>query len=126
RPKELVDLVEAYCKEQGLFYTADAPEPVYSDTLELDLSTVEPSIAGPRRPQDRIPLRESKTSFRRSLAEMVPPERQGDTREVVDNGLRYELGHGAVVIAAITSCTNTSNPAVMIGAGLLAKKAVER
>lgn len=126
RPKELVELVEAYFKEQGLFHSPDSPEPVYSDTLELDLSTVEPSLAGPKRPQDRIPLRESKAAFRRSLAEMVPAERQGDTKEVVENGgLSYEIGHGSVVIAAITSCTNTSNPAVMLGAGLLAKKAVE-
>jgi len=126
RPKELVDLVEAYYKEQGLFHDENSPEPVYSDTLELDLGTVEPSIAGPRRPQDRIPLRDAKPAFRRSMSEMVPPERQGHTEEVYENGLRFELGHGSVVIAAITSCTNTSNPAVMLGAGLLAKKAVER
>src|SRR5690606_33958770 len=126
RPKELVDLVEAYYTEQGLFHDASSPEPEYSDTLELDLGTVEPSIAGPRRPQDRIPLRAAKSAFRRSLAEMVPPERQDHTERVHQNGVDFALGHGAVVIAAITSCTNTSNPAVMIGAGLLAKKAVER
>ena len=126
RPNELVDLVEAYYKEQGLFHDANSPEPEYSETLELDLGTVEPSIAGPRRPQDRIPLRSAKSAFRRAVAEMVPPDRQSHTRRVHLNGVEFEFGHGAVVIAAITSCTNTSNPAVMIGAGLLARKAVER
>jgi len=125
RTKEQVELVEAYCRANHLFHTKDGPEPEFSDTLELDLGDVEPSIAGPKRPQDRINLREAKGAFRKSLAEMV----KGDTGkrvQVEHGGLRYELGHGSVVIAAITSCTNTSNPAVMLGAGLLAKKAVER
>ncbi|HEX6972306.1 MAG TPA: aconitate hydratase AcnA [Limnochordia bacterium] len=144
RPPEQVDLVERYCKEQGLFRTDDGPEPEYDEILELDMGTVEPSVAGPRRPQDRVPLREVKSSFLRELesyyqkeyvplggaslstrspAGMAPAEGGGvavATRETV--GLR----HGSVVIAAITSCTNTSNPTVMVAAGLVAKKAVER
>ncbi|MBX5469816.1 MAG: aconitate hydratase [Thermoleophilaceae bacterium] len=179
RPKELVDLVEAYTKEQGLFHDESSDEATYSDTLELDLSTVEPSLAGPKRPQDRIPLHRAKESFESALAELVPPDPQGDgtlngdspeeasaesfpasdppasmagvTSEgghesaapgaaavaaprtkrsavtvTLDDGTEVELDHGSVVIAAITSCTNTSNPSVMLGAGLLAKKAVER
>ena len=125
RSEEQVALVEAYTKEQGLFRTDAMPDPVYSATLELDLSTVEPSIAGPKRPQDRIKLKESKTAFSAALKEL----RLEDTKESVqvrENGHTVELKNGSVVIAAITSCTNTSNPSVMIGAGLLAKKAVER
>ncbi len=112
RPPELVALVEAYTKEQGLFRTADAPDPVYSETIELDLGTVVPSLAGPKRPQDRIELPKVKENFLATLG-AAPRE----TQVVRD---------GAVVIAAITSCTNTSNPAVMLAAGLVAKKAVER
>ena len=125
RSPELISLVEAYCKEQGLFRTDDTPDPVFSDTLELDLSEVEPSLAGPRRPQDRVPLRDVKQSF----AEVLPSMKGGDTASrvpVQQNGDSFELTHGSVVISAITSCTNTSNPSVMIGAGLLAKKAVAR
>jgi len=165
RPADLVALVEAYTKEQGLFHTAASPDAEYSSTLELDLGTVEPSLAGPRRPQDRVPLSQVGASFRAELGRMAKPaggagrpggplatvsgpppgeapgggvavaepevevlaaggvrvrrERDGGTEELT-------LDHGAVVIAAITSCTNTSNPSVMVAAGLLAKKAVER
>ncbi len=120
RPPELVDLVETYAREQGLFRTADAPEPVFTDTLELDLSTVVPSLAGPRRPQDRIQLTEVKKNFLEGLG--APPRQS----TITVNGEQVTLGDGSVVIAAITSCTNTSNPTVMLGAGLLARKAVER
>jgi aconitate hydratase len=125
RPKELVALVEAYCKEQGLFRVAGAPDPVFSDTLELDLGAVEPSLAGPKRPQDRVALADMKKTYRQELAAMAP----GDLRATATVGSRdttFNLHHGSVVIAAITSCTNTSNPAVLLAAGLLAKKAVER
>jgi len=174
RPKELVELVEAYTKEQGLFHEEGADEPTYSDTLELDLSTVEPSLAGPKRPQDRVALSEAADSYHAALNEMISsgngkpkngtpdeaswesfpasdPPAPGSSMEAerdpnphpsapiavaeadpahavvkTEDGKEFELGHGAVVIAAITSCTNTSNPSVMLGAGLLAKKAVER
>ncbi len=118
RSEEQVALVEAYTKEQGLFYEAGAPPPEYSATLELDMGTVEPSLAGPKRPQDRIALGGAKAAFAQVLREMGPG------REPPANGA--VLGDGAVVIAAITSCTNTSNPAVMLAAGLVAKKARER
>ncbi len=174
RPQEIVDLVEAYTKEQGLFHDENTEEATYSDTLELDLSTVEPSLAGPKRPQDRVALSDAPESYKAALNEMVaggngmpangspdeaswesfpasdPPapgssmEPKGEpdphagaptavaeaepARAVVktEDGKEFELGHGAVVIAAITSCTNTSNPSVMLGAGLLAQKAVKR
>jgi aconitate hydratase len=149
RPKDLVALVEAYSKEQGLFREAGAPDPVFSDTLELDLASVEPSLAGPKRPQDRVPLVDMSKTYRRELSAMVskdfsglPPESLsgwlggGPAGDEVKGALRsatvfgrdstYNVHHGSVVIAAITSCTNTSNPAVLLGAGLLAKKAVER
>ena len=157
RTKEQVALVAAYMQEQGLFHTPDAPEPVYSDTLSLDLSTVEPSLAGPRRPQDRVPLRTVGRAFLDALPTLVKPsspiappadvrnhwEAEGgqafgggtavaappQRRTHVDlklEGVECKLRHGSVVIAAITSCTNTSNPSVMIAAGLVAKKAVER
>ena len=154
RPPERVELVEAYCREQGLFHDEDSEEATYSDTLELDLGDVEPSLAGPKRPQDRVALSRAAEDFLAELAEEV-----GDTElegydeadaesfpasdaPTTDGGgqaaqpghrhagtelaeRREGLDHGAVVIAAITSCTNTSNPSVMLGAGLLAKKAVE-
>jgi aconitate hydratase len=161
RPEEVVQLVEAYCKEQGLFRTDATREPVFNKLLELDLATVEPSVAGPRRPQDRVPLTDLKRSFWQAMktvfnrevrpddipgrgyirwvdesghpvdTQAVPsPSRaslyQGYQVPVVLDGQEVMLTHGSVVIAAITSCTNTSNPSVMIGAGLLAKKAVER
>ncbi|MFQ5751006.1 MAG: aconitate hydratase AcnA [bacterium] len=125
RDDELVNLVEAYTKEQGIFRTDETPDPVYSDTLELDLSTVEPSIAGPKRPQDRVRLSQSKSAFKDAFTNLIL-ENTKDSVKVQQNGHEIELRNGSVVIAAITSCTNTSNPSVMIGAGLLAKKAAER
>jgi aconitate hydratase len=170
RPSEQLELVEAYSKEQGLFHAADSEQAVYSETLELDLSTVEPSLAGPRRPQDRVGLGDVAADFRAELGEMLgeavereppggsPEEASAESFPASDppspaeatasapghrhhsavaappwerarvrlaKGTEFELDHGAVVIAAITSCTNTSNPSVMLGAGLLAKKAVE-
>ncbi len=127
-----VDLVECYYKEQGLFYTPKSKQPQYSDLLELDLSTVEPCIAGPKRPQDRVALTDVKTNFQSSLTGDVKQRGYGlaqgelSRTAVVQNGTTATIGHGAVVIAAITSCTNTSNPSVLIGAGLLAKKALEK
>jgi aconitate hydratase len=128
-----VDLVERYAKEQGLFRTAASPEPVFSDTLDLDLGTVEPSLAGPKRPHDRVPLSQMKEAFRKTLTAPVkergfglaPGETARSVRIEV-GGRATELHHGSVVIAAITSCTNTSNPSVMLGAGLLARNAVRR
>ncbi|HEY4094681.1 MAG TPA: aconitate hydratase, partial [Baekduia sp.] len=177
RPKELVDLVEAYAKEQGLWHDEHAEEPTFTDVVELDLSTVEPSLAGPKRPQDRIALSASKEGFRASLAELLghdeglevahghdeaiaesfpasdPPangtpghepdphepvaapavaagaviaERSASSVKVDMDGQTFDVDHGHVVIAAITSCTNTSNPSVMLAAGLLARNAVAR
>jgi len=131
RPRDLVTRVERYCKEQVLFHTSATPDPEYSAVLELDLGTVEPSLAGPRRPQDRVVLSEVKASFSKSLSGLVPA---GASRSpepltvhgVQLNGKQVDLGDGSVVIAAITSCTNTSNPSVMIGAGLVARKAVAK
>ena len=120
RPPELIALVEAYAKAQGLFLSPDSPEPEYSDTLELDLSTVVASMAGPKRPQDRIDLPDVKKNFLASLT--AAPK----TAQIGTNGSKATLHDGSVVIAAITSCTNTSNPSVMVAAGLLAKKAVEK
>jgi aconitate hydratase len=159
RPAEQVELVEAYCRAQGLFHEPGAREPEFSDTLELDLATVEPSLAGPRRPQDRVALTDAAGDFREELRTFVSgetyegwdqaavltfpasdppsskgegispkpmPAHRGDGAPGVRSGRDPDgLDHGAVVIAAITSCTNTSNPSVMLGAGLLAKKAVE-
>jgi aconitate hydratase len=121
RSYEQVALVEAYCKEQSLFRTDSTPDPMFSDKLELDLGTVEPTVAGPKRPQDRVPLRQAKSSFTK-VVEGAPDKHV----QVRNNGDSFDLSSGAVVIAAITSCTNTSNPSLMLGAGLLAKKAVER
>jgi aconitate hydratase len=160
RPEPIVELVEAYTKAQGLFRTDDTPDPVFTDTLELDLADVEPSIAGPKRPQDRVPLHDAKHAWRTSLVslleqgltngvaedkiqrwlgeggsaaipskEMAAPEPAADPWQPIavrDGEGQYTLNHGSVVIAAITSCTNTSNPAVMLASGLLAKKAAER
>jgi aconitate hydratase len=167
RPKERIELVEAYAREQGLWHDEDSEEPTYSETLELDLGDVVPSLAGPKRPQDRVSLTESKASFRMALDGFLPEEDDDDEAveesfpasdppafhdhphehrpsgggtggaQVADrvsaespvtlaDGAETTLDHGHVVIAAITSCTNTSNPSVMIGAGLLAKAAVER
>ncbi|MBT7648057.1 MAG: aconitate hydratase AcnA, partial [Rhodospirillaceae bacterium] len=123
REPDQVRLVEAYAKAQGLWRNADAPDPLYSDTLELDLGEVEPSIAGPKRPQDRIVLSQAKTEFDKVLAENGRAPGELQSAEMEGGG---ELEDGAVVIAAITSCTNTSNPAVMLAAGLVAKKALDR
>ena len=129
RSPESVALVEAYAKEQGLFHTASTPDPIFSDTLELDLSTVEPCLAGPARPQDRVLLKDMKSSFAKNVKDILKVQ-DGDAKlsakAVVTQGPQsYELTNGAVVIASITSCTNTSNPSVLLAAGLLAKKAVE-
>jgi aconitate hydratase len=121
RSHEQIALVEAYCKEQMLFRTDATPDPAFSEVLELDLGSVEPTVAGPKRPQDRVALKNAKTSFTK-VVEGLPAKRIA----VRNNGDAFELSSGAVVIAAITSCTNTSNPSLMLGAGLLAKKAVER
>jgi aconitate hydratase len=121
RSHEQIALVEAYCKEQFLFRTDSTPNPAFSDKLELDLSTVEPTVAGPKRPQDRVALKNAKSSFTKVVGDA--PSKQA---AVKNNGDTFDLSSGAVVIAAITSCTNTSNPSLMLGAGLLAKKAVER
>jgi len=156
RPAWRIALVEAYMKEQGLFHAGDTPDPVFSDTLSLDLGTVEPSVAGPKRPQDRVSLREAAGAFRAALPSLVPaaskiaspppdvrnhfesegghPFAAGGTGPQAGpshvaltlDGVPTRLHHGSIVIAAITSCTNTSNPSVLIAAGLLAKKAVER
>ncbi len=148
RTKEHVAIVEAYYKEQGLFHTPDTPEAEYTDVLDLDLASIEPSIAGPKRPQDRVALSRAAESFNQALPSLlkpgqhVPPKQEsrwetegghppnvGDqaaTAVEVEVALEEALGHGSVVIAAITSCTNTSNPSVLIAAGLLAKKAVEK
>ncbi len=121
RSGEQVALVQDYCKEQGLFRTAATPDPVFSDTLELDLGTVEPCLAGPKRPQDRVSLKDSKRLFMEALPSMMTGKSTpASARQAA------EVNHGSVVIAAITSCTNTSNPSVLLAAGLLAKKAVER
>jgi aconitate hydratase len=121
RDAQLIELVEAYSKEQMLFRTDDTRDPLFSDALELDLSTVMPSMAGPKRPQDRLTLNEVKKSFRETFKD-APSKKSA----VEIHGEEAEISSGAVVIAAITSCTNTSNPSVMMGAGLLAKKAVEK
>jgi aconitate hydratase len=143
RDESHVALVEAYAKAQGLFRNAGDPDPVYTETIELDLATVEPSLAGPRRPQDRVSLKQAKSSFQAALPSMMVSSSKkgaeaagsahisatigGASAAVADvAAIGTALDHGAVVIAAITSCTNTSNPSVMIGAGLLAKKAFER
>jgi aconitate hydratase len=154
RSEERVQLVEAYMKEQGLFHTSASPEPLFSDTLSLNLGTVEPSIAGPRRPQDRIRLSDARRSFQEALPGLLPAGSlpttgkdaakgpgegpasigvwgEGSSQSPAAHAVMADdpaevLDHGSVVIAAITSCTNTSNPSVMLAAGLLAKKAVER
>ncbi|MGR9115665.1 MAG: aconitate hydratase AcnA [Gammaproteobacteria bacterium] len=133
RNEEQIELTEHYCKAQGLFHTEATPDPEYSRTLEVDLGTIEPALAGPKRPQDRIPLSRVGPSYRQTLTAPVGFKGFGladsdlqKSAVVTLDGASEEISHGAVVIAAITSCTNTSNPSVMLGAGLLAKKAVER
>src|SRR5437867_733500 len=115
RDPDHVKLVEAYAKAQSMFRTESTPDPIFADKLELDLSTVEPSLAGPRRPQDRVPLAKSKQAFQEALPAMLTKQAKSVSSVAVsDNGNKYDLGHGSVVIVAITSCTNTSNPSVMI------------
>jgi aconitate hydratase len=174
RPTETIELVDAYAREQGMFHDESSPDPVFSELLELDLGEVVPSIAGPKRPQDRVPLAQAKESFLEAMGEFDPDaaERMGNGRDhaieesfpasdppaedhddergkprpavsgaaaatveqgsgdaiavTLEDGTAFELDHGRVVIAAITSCTNTSNPSVMVGAGLLARNAVQR
>jgi aconitate hydratase len=133
RSEKNVDLVERYCKEQGLFRTDGETPPVYTKVLRLDLGSVEPSLAGPKRPQDRVRLGDMQESFRSALQAPIqqrgfalPDDALRNSAQFRGNGHSVSIGHGAVVIAAITSCTNTSNPSVMVAAGLLAKKAAER
>jgi aconitate hydratase len=132
RDESLVQTVEAYSKLQGLFRTDETPDPVFTDTLHLDLGTVEPSLAGPKRPQDRVSLSAMKTGFNNALVAkeatkgFALPDEKLANKGVYRNGSTVEMTHGDVVIAAITSCTNTSNPSVMLGAGIVAKKAVEK
>jgi aconitate hydratase len=125
RSEEQIALVEAYCREQGLFHDEKTPEAQYSELLALDLGTVESSLAGPKRPQDRVPLPKARESFEQALPSLIRPGK-GDVKPGAATTGNGHLHHGSVVIAAITSCTNTSNPSVMVAAGLLAKKAVER
>jgi aconitate hydratase len=127
RPDEQLALVEAYAKEQGLWHDPEAEgyvEPRYSEKLELDLGTVVPSLAGPKRPQDRIEVSKAAEGFDQALSDYTDDKDR--TATVSLDGQEFEIGHGAVTIAAITSCTNTSNPSVMIGAALLAKNAVDK
>ena len=133
RSEQVIERVENYLRAQKLFRTSDTPDPVFTDTLELDLGIVQPNLAGPKRPQDRVALKDMKKSFQSFLKAPVGPQGFGLTDEqtqtkisVGTNGHSLEMTHGSVVIAAITSCTNTSNPSVMVAAGLVAKKAVER
>jgi aconitate hydratase len=125
RTEEQIALVEAYCREQGLFHDGKTPPAQYSELLSLDLGSVEPSLAGPRRPQDRVPLSKAKESFEQALPSLIKPGKSAAGADPAASG-NGNPHHGSVVIAAITSCTNTSNPAMMLAAGLLAKKAVER
>ncbi len=121
RDTHLIELIEAYTKAQGIFRTDDTPDPHFTDSLELNLATVEPSMAGPKRPQDRLTLPAVKSTFQETFKDAPPAK-----ADVEVNGRHGEISSGAVVIAAITSCTNTSNPSVMVGAGILAKKAVAK
>jgi len=125
RPTELVSLVAAYAKAQGMYRVKTTPDPIFTDVLKLDLASVEPSLAGPKRPQDRVALKEVKAGFTASMEKEFNKAAEMKKRVEV-GGKNYDLGHGDVVIAAITSCTNTSNPNVMIGAGLLARKAAAK
>jgi len=125
RDKDQVALVDAYAKAQGLFHAKSTPDPVFTDTLSLDLAAVEPSLAGPKRPQDRVPLSNVKAGFTEAMDKEFKKATELGRRFKV-TGEKFDLGHGDVVIAAITSCTNTSNPSVMIGAGLLARNAIKK
>ncbi|MGA8397102.1 MAG: aconitate hydratase AcnA [Pseudolabrys sp.] len=125
RPADLVALVAAYAKAQGMYRVKTTPDPMFTDVLKLELSSVEPSLAGPKRPQDRVALKEVKSGFATSMDKEFGKSAEAKKRVKV-SGKNYDLGHGDVVIAAITSCTNTSNPNVMIAAGLLARKAAAK
>ncbi|RMF17137.1 MAG: aconitate hydratase AcnA [Alphaproteobacteria bacterium] len=125
RDEETVALVEAYAKAQRMWRDENTPDPLFTDTLELDLSTVEPAIAGPKRPQDRIALKDAATTFTKALDETFGKGGEANRRVAVESE-NFDLGHGDVVIAAITSCTNTSNPSVMLAAGVLARNAVAK
>ena len=125
RPADLVALVAAYAKAQGMYRVKTTPDPIFTDVLKLELSSVEPSLSGPKRPQDRVALKEVKAGFANSMDKEFGKSAEAKKRVKV-SGKNYDLGHGDVVIAAITSCTNTSNPNVMIGAGLLARKAAAK
>src|SRR6202030_2416888 len=125
RSADRIALVMAYAKAQGMYRTRNTPDPIFTDVLKLELSSIEPSLAGPRRPQDRVALKEVKAGFAVSMDKEFGKAAEAGKRVPVA-GRDHDLGHGDVVIAAITSCTNTSNPSVMIAAGLLAKKAVEK
>jgi len=125
RPTGRVSLVDKYAKAQGLFRTKSTPDPVFTETLHLDLGSVEPSVAGPKRPQDRVLLKDVKSGFAAAMEKEF--NKAGELRERTPvGGRKHDLGHGDVVIAAITSCTNTSNPSLMLGAGLLARNAVAK
>src|SRR6202142_1392180 len=133
RPDEVIERTEAYMRAQGLFRESSSPDPEFTDTLELDLDSVVPSLAGPKRPQDRVPMSELKETFERALTAPVKergfelkPEALNAEATFGTNGGSRTMKHGAVVIAAITSCTNPSNPSVLIAAGLVAKKAIEK
>ena len=129
RDDHQIELVEAYARAQGLYRTDDTPDPVYADTLELDLSTVVPSLAGPKRPQDRISLTDMKPAFGTAMDSVFKKQAEKGRDKSVSvtyNNATFDLKHGSVVIAAITSCTNTSNPSVMVAAGLVAKKALDK
>ncbi len=133
RHADLIDLTERYAKEQGLFRTDSTPDPEFTQLMEVDLGTIEPSLAGPKRPQDRIPLSQVGPTYRQTLTAPAGIKGMGLSEQdlersgiVSKNDAHEKITHGAVVIAAITSCTNTSNPSVMLAAGLVAQKAVER
>lgn len=133
RPEEIIELTEVYCKEQGLYRTDDTPDPEYTQVVELDLNEVEPALAGPKRPHDRVALSDLGPTYTDVLTAEVGPRGLGLKESELDRkasittkGEEVELSHGSVVIAAITSCTNTSNPSVMLAAGLVAKKAAEK
>ena len=126
RSQESIALVEAYYRAQGLFATADAPEAQYTKIVDLDLASIEPCVAGPRRPQERVPLPQIKKSFETALPSLIRPKQPDAAKPSAKTAAHPTLQHGSLVLAAITSCTNTSNPSVLMAAGLLAKKAVER
>ncbi|MBV8397407.1 MAG: aconitate hydratase AcnA [Acetobacteraceae bacterium] len=126
RDPHRIALVEAYCRAQGMWRETNTPDPVFTDTLELDLGTVQPSLAGPKRPQDRVALKDASSAFKTELTKSLGVPANDAGKKVKVEGKNYEIGNGDVVIAAITSCTNTSNPSVLVGAGLVARKARQR